>query len=167
MLNILLTLFSKKRGWNYVEHSGLFYEKFTNLLILAEELKILVLHGDARTKFSLKNIKKFDLIDSFLDDDTNGQIKLPAATGILQLQDELSIPEEAVKEVDTLRITLERKGKRKPIVLKPITLEQLKIVIRKKFNVAKYSKLGFKDVAVITTEQLLEMPQDSVLVIHH
>jgi hypothetical protein len=76
----------KKRGWNHVEHSDLFYEKFTNLLILAEELKILVLNGDVRTKFSLKNIKKFDLIDSFLDDDTNGKVKLPAATGILQLQ---------------------------------------------------------------------------------
>jgi hypothetical protein len=77
----------------------------------------------------------------------------------------LTIPEEVIKQAEALRITLERKGVRKPIVLKPITFEQLRIVIRKKFNVAKYSKLGFRNVSIQSTEQLMEVPQDSVLVI--
>lgn len=47
-----------------MDHSDDFYSNFTKILIAAENMGIFILPGEPTSKYSKKNIKKFDNVDS-------------------------------------------------------------------------------------------------------
>ena len=144
----------------------------------ADELGIFIVDGDPRVKFSLKYVKRFDMVDSFLDDDTDGSLAVPAQTNlsldyhnVIQfqitrfniLQTATKLPE--IQQVSSpLRITLERNKERKVIVLNDKTISELVKLSKQKFNV-KCKKFKCKGTELLVDEQLIDLAPDSVILV--